>query len=209
MTGASLRGRCAPRPLTHATTITSSSSTPVCGAPSCPPTSPCAPASRSRRGGCTRNHLIERALLHGTTVFFRFLHLVYRHRLSSRLWLIPQPITHTTVYALHTLHIRVNIGWLQGDKHFSQLITEKLSDVVKLVGPTVSCEGPHRLPSGALRANPHIPSFPVATDQAGAPPVRESPPPPPTAMQQKLLEASARGSCFSSCGMRASPVPCQ
>ena len=47
----------------------------------------------------------------------------------------------------------------------AQVLTRRISDHVKLVGPTISCEGiqPQGMP---LRKNPHVQSFVVATDQA-------------------------------------------
>lgn len=52
--------------------------------------------------------------------------------------------------------------------HFSQLMTAKLSDTVKLVGPTVNCEGAANATEGEL-PSPHVQSFAVATDQTGTP----------------------------------------
>ena len=53
--------------------------------------------------------------------------------------------------------------------HFSQLMTAKLSDTVKLVGSTVSCEGAVNTTVEGELPNPHVQSFAVATDQTGAP----------------------------------------
>jgi hypothetical protein len=53
--------------------------------------------------------------------------------------------------------------------HFTKLMTSKLSDEIKLVGPTINCEQGPTLPSGETRANPHVQSFAVATDQVGMP----------------------------------------
>lgn len=56
--------------------------------------------------------------------------------------------------------------YLQGKVHFTKLMTSKLSDEVKLVGPTINCESV-TLASGRTRSNPHVQSFAVATDQVG------------------------------------------
>mmetsp|Transcript_3206 Transcript_3206/g.9295 ORF Transcript_3206/g.9295 Transcript_3206/m.9295 type:complete len:532 (-) Transcript_3206:1175-2770(-) len=52
------------------------------------------------------------------------------------------------------------------DVHWTQIFTRRLNNHVKLVGPTISCEGiqPAGMP---LRKNPHVQSFLVVTDQVG------------------------------------------
>lgn len=52
---------------------------------------------------------------------------------------------------------------------WQHLLTHKLNDRVKLVGPTISCEGsPYQGNVGAeWRTNPHVQSYVVATDQVG------------------------------------------
>lgn len=50
--------------------------------------------------------------------------------------------------------------------HFTEAMTSKLTADVKLVGPTISCEGT-TAPSGERRENPHVQSFAVATDAVG------------------------------------------
>ena len=54
---------------------------------------------------------------------------------------------------------------LQGKVHFTQLMTSKLIDDVKLVGPTISCGGTIR--DGEVRQNPHVQSYAMATDSVG------------------------------------------
>ena len=55
----------------------------------------------------------------------------------------------------------------QADKHWSKVLTERLSREVKLVGATISCEGANKggVLSGEMRRNPHVQSYVVATDQ--------------------------------------------
>ena len=57
--------------------------------------------------------------------------------------------------------------WLQAGRHWSKVFTDKLSQDVKLVGSTISCEGSHAGgdPNRELRQNPHVQSYAVATDQ--------------------------------------------
>ena len=67
---------------------------------------------------------------------------------------------------------------VQGKMHFSELMTGmiNLDDApasIKLVGPSINCEGTVQLPGGLQRSNPHVQSFAVATDQTGAPPLPE------------------------------------
>lgn len=62
--------------------------------------------------------------------------------------------------------------YLQGKVHFSKLMTGMLNhddapNSIKLVGPSVSCEGTVRLAGGLQRSNPHVQSFAVATEQTG------------------------------------------
>ena len=62
--------------------------------------------------------------------------------------------------------------YLQGKVHFSELMTRMLNhddapNSIKLVGPSVSCEGTVRLAGGLQRSNPHVQSFAVATEQTG------------------------------------------
>ena len=56
---------------------------------------------------------------------------------------------------------------LQGHKRWHELITSRLTDTVKLVGPTISCEGSPRdgNVNGEWRTNPHVQSYVLATDQ--------------------------------------------
>lgn len=53
--------------------------------------------------------------------------------------------------------------------HWTTIFTERISDTVKLVGPTISCEGAARNgdPVGPWRRNPHVQSYVIATDQVG------------------------------------------
>ena len=46
-------------------------------------------------------------------------------------------------------------------------MTSKLVGDVKMVGPTINCEGTATLESGERRNNPHVQSFAVATDAVG------------------------------------------
>lgn len=56
---------------------------------------------------------------------------------------------------------------MQGHMHFTDILTRKLTDDVKLVGPTISCGG-MRLPGSDMRLfMPHVQSFTVATDAVG------------------------------------------
>lgn len=58
---------------------------------------------------------------------------------------------------------------LQGLVHWSDVLFSKLSDTVKLVGPTINCEGaPEKGDVNAhWRKNPHVQSYLVATDRVG------------------------------------------
>jgi hypothetical protein len=53
--------------------------------------------------------------------------------------------------------------------HWSDVLFSKLSDTVKLVGPTINCEGAPEKGDVAApwRKNPHVQSYLVATDQVG------------------------------------------
>ena len=46
-------------------------------------------------------------------------------------------------------------------------MTAKLSDDVKLVGPSINCEESVTIEGDLSRSNPHVQSFAVATDQVG------------------------------------------
>lgn len=66
-----------------------------------------------------------------------------------------------------------SVAVVQGKMHFSEVMTGMLSEddtpgSVKMVGPTINCEGTVVLPSGLERSNPYIPSSALATDQTGA-----------------------------------------
>ncbi|KAK9810073.1 hypothetical protein WJX72_004380 [[Myrmecia] bisecta] len=53
--------------------------------------------------------------------------------------------------------------------HWTRIFTDRITDEVKLVGPTISCEGapkPHD-PQNTWRQNPHVQSYVAATDQKG------------------------------------------
>ena len=70
-----------------------------------------------------------------------------------------------------------HVSAVQGKMHFSELMTGMINlddapNSIKLVGPSINCEGTVRLPGGLQRSNPHVQSFAVATDQTGAPPLR-------------------------------------
>lgn len=55
------------------------------------------------------------------------------------------------------------------EKHWSRVLTDRITDDVKLVGATISCEGANKggVLSGEMRRNPHVQSYVVATDQVG------------------------------------------
>jgi hypothetical protein len=58
---------------------------------------------------------------------------------------------------------------LQGKMHWTEPYRKRLGRSVKLVGPTISCEGVplHGDVLGAWRRNPHVPSYAFATDKVG------------------------------------------
>jgi hypothetical protein len=58
---------------------------------------------------------------------------------------------------------------MQGHVHWTDVLFSKLSDTVKLVGPTINCEGApfNGDPQQHWRKNPHVQSYLVATDQVG------------------------------------------
>ena len=62
-------------------------------------------------------------------------------------------------------------GGLQGHKRWHELITSRITDTVKLVGPTISCEGSPQdgNVNGQWRTNPHVQSYVLATDQVRGP----------------------------------------
>ncbi len=55
----------------------------------------------------------------------------------------------------------------QGSKRWHEHITGRINGTVKLVGPTISCEGSPRdgKVDGEWRTNPHVQSYVLATDQ--------------------------------------------
>ena len=59
---------------------------------------------------------------------------------------------------------------MQEDKHWSQYFTQKLTNQVKLVGPTISCEQ-LKAPEGAVleQLPPRVQFTAVATDQVRCP----------------------------------------
>lgn len=59
--------------------------------------------------------------------------------------------------------------YAKNSTRWQDLLINKLSDRVKLVGPTISCEGsPYQgNVKGEWRANPHVQSYVLATDQVG------------------------------------------
>ena len=59
----------------------------------------------------------------------------------------------------------------QGHKRWHELITSRITDSVKLVGPTISCEGSPQdgNVNGVWRTNPHVQSYVLATDQVRIP----------------------------------------
>ncbi len=67
---------------------------------------------------------------------------------------------------------------LQGHKRWHELITSRITDTVKLVGPTISCEGSPQdgNVNGQWRTNPHVQSYVLATDQARSLAQADTPP---------------------------------
>ena len=68
------------------------------------------------------------------------------------------------------LILRLPAGWRprpQGKVHWTTPLLSRLSATVKLVGPTISCEGSplNGDMQGKWRRNPHVQSYVVATDQ--------------------------------------------
>lgn len=59
--------------------------------------------------------------------------------------------------------------YVRGGAHWQDLFFNKLSDHVKLVGPTISCEGSpwQGNAKGEWRTNPHVQSYVLATDKVG------------------------------------------
>jgi hypothetical protein len=57
----------------------------------------------------------------------------------------------------------------QGFKRWHEQIVSRITDKVKLVGPTISCEGSPKDGNidGEWRTNPHVQSYVLATDQVG------------------------------------------
>lgn len=58
---------------------------------------------------------------------------------------------------------------MQDTLHWSHVLTGKLTDRVKLVGATISCEQSYLGgdPKNTARQNPHVQSYFMATDQVG------------------------------------------
>lgn len=65
--------------------------------------------------------------------------------------------------------VATNAGYvaLQGKVHFTELMTRKLVGDVKLVGPTINCEGTAEHTKKQMRRNPHVQSYAMATDTVG------------------------------------------
>jgi hypothetical protein len=59
-----------------------------------------------------------------------------------------------------------NMSRVQRAVHWSRILTDRLTDDVKLVGATISCEGTQETETHPARQNPHVQSYLVATDQA-------------------------------------------
>ena len=59
---------------------------------------------------------------------------------------------------------------LQGKLKWQDVLTSRLTDDIKLVGPTISCEGSPKGgdKDGEWRTNPHVQSYVVATDKVCA-----------------------------------------
>lgn len=58
---------------------------------------------------------------------------------------------------------------MQGHVHWADVLFSKITDEVKLVGPTINCEGSPQggNPANVWRKNPHVQSYVVATDRTG------------------------------------------
>lgn len=53
------------------------------------------------------------------------------------------------------------------DVHWTRILTSRLTGDIKLVGPTISCEGTDATETHPARKNPHVQSYVVAMDQDG------------------------------------------
>lgn len=58
---------------------------------------------------------------------------------------------------------------VQGHVHWADVLFSKITEEVKLVGPTINCEGSPQggNPANTWRKNPHVQSYVVATDRIG------------------------------------------
>ena len=58
---------------------------------------------------------------------------------------------------------------MQGHVHWADVLFSKITEEVKLVGPTINCEGSPQggNPANTWRKNPHVQSYVVATDRIG------------------------------------------
>ena len=65
---------------------------------------------------------------------------------------------------------------LQGRVRWQDLLISRITKDVKLVGPTISCEGSPKEGNvnGEWRTNPHVQSYVVATDRVRHPPLEDS-----------------------------------
>lgn len=54
----------------------------------------------------------------------------------------------------------------QDNMHWADVLISRLNDEIKLVGPTISCEGNRIAPGpSGIRANPHVQSYLLALDR--------------------------------------------
>ena len=68
----------------------------------------------------------------------------------------------------HLLESQFRLLLSQGELAWHRLLTQRLSDEVKLVGPVISCEGAayRGNTTGLWRTNPHVQSYAFAMEQA-------------------------------------------
>ncbi len=58
-------------------------------------------------------------------------------------------------------------AYVRGKVRWEDLFISRLTDEVKLVGPTINCEGAAKAGSRDRRSNPHVQSYAMATDAVG------------------------------------------
>ena len=55
----------------------------------------------------------------------------------------------------------------QPEVHWTRVLTSRINEDVKIVGPTISCEGTDSTDTHPARRNPHVQSYVVAMDKVG------------------------------------------